>query len=186
MKNLIITFLGILLTIGLYSQEPEKVQKDTLTMPDSLIVQTKETKILNEFVGDWFVLSTIDQPGVRSINFDNASISFQDAQTIVSKFKNHNMKFILTFVPESQQYAFTYSYTQMMAKKPLLSLNEIPLNYTEEDGFTGHITTEKENVKLEVTIKKEGENISYRIEAQEGSKNSFLHNLNFSKPKSKE
>jgi hypothetical protein len=155
-------------------------------MPDSLIVQTRETKILNEFIGDWFLFTSIDQPGLVSINMDDVSISFQDTQTIVTKFKNHNMKFILAYVSESQQYSFTYSYTKMMAKEPLFSLNEIPLNYTEEDGFKGNITTEKENVKLEVTIKKEGEKINCRIEAQEGSKNSFLHNLDFSKPESKE
>ena len=185
MKNLIITFLGILLTIGLYAQNSEIAPKDSLSIPDSSITQNKETEILNQFIGDWFLLTSIDQPGLKSFNMDNVSISFQGPQTIVTKFKNHNMKFVLDYKSYSEQYFFTYSFTQMMAKEPLFSLNEIPLDYTEEDGFKGKITTEKENITLDIKIKKEGEKINCRIEAQEGSENTFLHNLDFSEPKAK-
>ncbi len=154
------------------------------TCPLAILAQAEEIHHLNEFVGDWTYSVYVKQPGITSMSFGKAKIKLIDSNTISSKFGSHDMAFILEYVPSKKNYLLTYSFKKRGVAKPLLSFDKIELIYSEEAGYTGRETNEKEKWNLEVTIKTgEGKFDCDILSTVRGK--TFEHNLNCFKPKSK-
>ncbi len=149
----------------------------------AILAQEEEVHNLNDFVGDWTYSVYIKQPGITSMNFGKANIKLTDPNTISSKFGSHDIDFILEYSPSKKNYMLTYSFEQQGYAKPLLSVDKIDLNYSEEAGYTGRESNEEEKWNLEVTIKPGEGKFDCNILSTVGGK-TFEHKLSCWKPKS--
>jgi hypothetical protein len=149
----------------------------------AILARAGEVHHLNNFVGDWTYSVLIKQPGITSMNFGKANIKLTDPNIISSKFGNHDVKFILEYNPSKKNYLITYSFKNRGDAKPLLSLDEIALTYSEEAGYTGRETNEEEKWNLEVTIKTGEGKFDCKILSTIKGK-TFEHNLSCWKSKS--
>ena len=147
--------------------------------------QTRDTKLLNEFIGNWMLSIAIEQPGVRSFVFDEVQMDFIDADTIGAKFKNHDAKFTLQYDPEQKHHVLSYSLKRMaLDKEPLLSVNRVPLTPSEEGGYVGTERIEQEKFTLNILLKVEDEEIVCDVEAQKEPAMTFEHHMRFWKKES--
>jgi hypothetical protein len=196
MKSLFsyLVIVGVILTINFskannYTEICKKTYE--ILLQDSVITdsnlkqdQSINTHKLEDFVGEWKVLLFATQPAGLNMYVAEASINMIENNIISSTFlikggQTDTVKIRLAYNSAERDYSLTF------ILKSNLTVEGIPLKYSDELGYTGEIdaTFEEEKVIFGATIEIEENKHTWSayMKNSDGEK-TFKNLLTFSKP----